>query len=273
MDKHVPLVSIITPVFNGEKYLRRCIESILAQTYENWDYTIVNNRSTDKSLEIAQGYSVRNKRITVRTNEHFVGAIQNHNIAFRCISPESKYCKLVSADDWIYPECIAKLVDLAERYPSVGVVGSYCINAKGVPRVNLPLDESVFEGRQICRQVFLGSIERFWLPSSVLYRSSLVRAEHDFFPGSAPSADLEACLNSLKVCDLGFVHQLLAYERLHEDAISAKVGESNVFLLDRIRILKVFGPRFLDERECKAQMEVLLSEYFGVLGVAWFKFR
>ena len=42
-----PLVSIVTPVYNGELYLRECIDSVLAQSYENWDYTIVNNCSTD----------------------------------------------------------------------------------------------------------------------------------------------------------------------------------------------------------------------------------
>ena len=53
-----PLVSVITPVYNGEEFLPECIESVLAQTYQNWDYTIVNNRSTDRTLEIAKSYAV-----------------------------------------------------------------------------------------------------------------------------------------------------------------------------------------------------------------------
>ena len=50
---HGPLVSVLTPVYNGEDYLAECIESILAQTYRNFEYTIVNNCSKDRSLEIA----------------------------------------------------------------------------------------------------------------------------------------------------------------------------------------------------------------------------
>ena len=43
MAMQEPLVSVVTPVYNGERYLRECIESVLAQTYEHWDYTIINN--------------------------------------------------------------------------------------------------------------------------------------------------------------------------------------------------------------------------------------
>ena len=50
----LPLVSIVTPAYNEEKYLSTCIESVLAQTYSNWDYMIVNNCSADRTLAIAQ---------------------------------------------------------------------------------------------------------------------------------------------------------------------------------------------------------------------------
>ena len=89
-----PLVTLITPVYNGEKYLAECIESILVQTYQNWTYIIVNNCSTDRSLEIAEDYARKDSRIRIHNNQKFVGMIQNHNIAFRQISPESRYCNM-----------------------------------------------------------------------------------------------------------------------------------------------------------------------------------
>lgn len=52
-----PQVSVITPVYNGEAYITQCIESILAQTYSNWEYIIVNNQSTDGTLTIAEKYT------------------------------------------------------------------------------------------------------------------------------------------------------------------------------------------------------------------------
>src|SRR5215468_3228733 len=98
-----PLVSIVTPVYNGGQYLAKCIESVLAQTYEAFEYIIVNNCSTDCSLEVAKEYERKDKRVRVQTNSKFVGLIENHNIAFRSISEDSTYCKVVCADDWIYP--------------------------------------------------------------------------------------------------------------------------------------------------------------------------
>jgi glycosyltransferase involved in cell wall biosynthesis len=268
-----PLVSIVTPVFNGANFLRPCIESVLAQTYPNWNYTIVDNCSTDRTLEIAQEYAAGHRKIVVKINDAFVGAVENHNRAFRSISADAKYCKLVSADDWLYPESISKLVNLAERHSSVGIVGSYSANADGVRWGNLPLGEEVFDGREAARSYLLGAIDSFWTPSTVLYRASLVRSSDAFFPGAAPSADLEACLNCLQQSDLGFVHQILSFERIHDEAMTTKVSEINSQLLDRLRILTEVGPSFLTSREIESRLEEQLSEYYGVLATGCFNFR
>ena len=114
----LPLVSIVTPAYNEEKYLSTCIESVLAQTYSNWDYTIVNNCSTDRTLAIAQEYAAKDPRIRVITNNTFIPAIANLNTAFRQISPASKYCKMVLADDWMFPECLERMVAVMEEHPS-----------------------------------------------------------------------------------------------------------------------------------------------------------
>jgi len=260
-------VSVVTPVFNGAKYLRACIDSVLAQSYGNWDFTIVDNCSTDGSLEIARAYAENHPRITVKSNARFVGAIENHNRAFHSISADAKYCKLLSADDWMYPECIEKLVDVAERHPSVGIVSSYAATAAGVRWSNLTLGQEVFPGRDAIRSYLLGEVEFFWTPSSVLYRASLVRASDTFFPGSAPSADLEASLECLRQSDLGFVHQILSFERIHDEATTAKVRELNSQLLDRLRILLEVGPEFLTPDELDHRLNEQLSVCYLELAV------
>jgi len=263
----LPLVSILTPVYNGERYLVECIESVLAQTYRNWDYTIVNNRSTDKTLDIAYDYARQDKRIRVVTNPHFVRAIENHNIAFRLISPKSRYCKVVCADDWLLPECIQKLVAVAEHNPAVGIVGSYAINDTGIRWIGLRPHKSVFEGPEVCRLYLLGEVDSFGTPSAVLYRSELVRSHDPFYPGSLPNADLAACLAHLRVADFAFVHQILSYERIHSEAMSADLREVNSFLLDRIQFLHDYGPTYLKDEEIENRKEELLRELYRHLAV------
>src|SRR5438445_8622580 len=95
-SRRPPLVSVVTPVYNGEDYLRDCIESVLAQTYTDWDYTIVNNCSTDRTLDIAREYADRDPRIRIHSNETFVRQIKNYNIAFRQIRSEEHTSELQS---------------------------------------------------------------------------------------------------------------------------------------------------------------------------------
>ncbi len=263
-----PLVSVVTPVYNGAKFLAECITSVLCQRYGQFDYTIVNNCSTDETLEIAHQFQRQDKRITIVSNPKFVGAIDNHNIALRYISKESKYCKVVSADDWLYPECLEKLAGLAETSPSVGILQGYVINSSGVRWPGLPVEKSVFDGRTIARLYLLGDIRFTGIPSSNLYRSSLVRGTGDFFPGQRPSADAAACLRCLQHCDFGIVHQILSFERVHDQTITAQVQSFDSYLLDRIELVLEYGGLFLTRDEMDARIERMLRNYYDVLASA-----
>src|SRR5258708_11725538 len=112
-----PLVSVITPVYNGQDFLAECIESVLAQSYQNWDYTIVNNRSTDRTLEIAKSYAAKDSRIRVHDNRDFLPIIQNHNHAIRQISAQSKYSKVVLADNCLFPQFLMQIVAFPHAHP------------------------------------------------------------------------------------------------------------------------------------------------------------
>ena len=120
-----PLVSVITPVYNGAEFLAECIESVLKQTYSNWVYTIVDNASTDATPEIIAHYAKKDSRIAHARFENFVGAIENHNRALGYVDRRSSWCKVVLADDWLYPECLERMLALAGRSPSIGIVSSF----------------------------------------------------------------------------------------------------------------------------------------------------
>ena len=258
----LPLVSIVTPVFNGEKYLERCINSVIRQDYENWTYTIVNNCSTDRSLEIAREAAGRDPRIRVVDNERFVGAIENHNIAFRQVSPQSEFCKLLSADDWIYPNYLSTLIAAVQRNPTAAIISCYSIKSGGVTFPGFSVDDELLIGKAVIRRFLLGELDTFWLPACVMYRAALVRGKTEFYPGSAPSADLEACLNCLAEGDLCFVHQILAFERVHDETITSRLVAMKGYLLDRIRIVRDRGPRYLSNSELRQSLNSLLWLYY-----------
>ena len=269
-----PLVSVVTPVYNGEAFLGECVESVLAQDYRNWEYVIVNNCSTDKTLELGEQYAKRDRRIRVVTNSSFVGCIENHNHALREISSESEYSKVVCADDRLLPPCLTKLVQLAERHPSVGIVGSYQQSNDVIKWKGLPKNVSFLPGHEACRLGLLRQVHVFGNPTSVLYRSDLVRkASAAFFPHSAPHADTSACYAYLRGCDFGFVHEVLSVERVHAGQLTKEVEVLNAGTLAHLEILATYGPLYLSEAELAVRNRELLANYYRMMGGCLLKMK
>lgn len=265
IEPHEPLVSVVTPVYNGEKYLRECIESVLAQTYTNWEYIIVNNCSTDRTLEVAQEYAAADSRIRVHNNEQFVRMEANHNIAFRQISPASKYCKVVHADDWIFPECLEKMVGLAEEYPSVAIVQAYRLQGNIVAGDGVPYPSTFVRGRDACRLWLMRRPSIFGAPSGLLYRADIVRSRHDFYDDT-PAADTGVCLEFLGEHDYGFVHQVLTFQRLRKAAYTVEVQHLGADFPGHLRELITYGPRDLTEAELQRAIREHLRRYYDHLG-------
>ena len=233
-------------------------------------YIIVNNCSTDRSLDIALNYSKRDSRVRVHSNSEFVGVIENHNIAFRLISPNSKYCKVVSADDWLFPECLARMVDVAEANPSAGFVGSYQLSADPVFQIKwqgFPYPKAVLSGREMCRHVFLPGDLGFGSPTSLLYRADLVRKSDNFYPNRSAHADTSACFAHLKDCDYGFVYQVLCYERIHAATQSHESFRFNRYVGAQLNDVLTYGRSYLSEDEFAATRDKYLANYYSYL--AW----
>jgi len=262
-----PLVSVVTPVYNGAEYLAECIESVLAQTYRNWDYTIVNNCSNDESLAIAQRYAARNPRIRVHNNSEFLRVIPNHNLALRQISPASKYCKMIFADDWMFPECLERMVAVAEKHASVGIVGAYGLQGRNVAWVGLPYPSTVVSGRELVRGRFLDEHDMyvFGTPTSLLFRSDLVRSENPFFNEANLHADSEKCHDLLRKCDFGFVHQVLTFTRERPGSLSSFSKQMNTNAAGILYEVVTYGLDYLSEEEFELALNRTVFEYYKFL--------
>jgi glycosyltransferase involved in cell wall biosynthesis len=112
-----PKVSIGIPVYNGEKYLQQALESILSQSYTDFELIIADNASTDRTREICLTYARKDPRIRYHRNEENIGAAPNHNLLFHLAKGE--YFKWAAYDDRIAPNFLAKCVEVMDKHPDV----------------------------------------------------------------------------------------------------------------------------------------------------------
>jgi glycosyltransferase involved in cell wall biosynthesis len=266
MSDSEAFVSIVTPVYNGEPYLAECIESVLAQTHKNWEYIILDNCSTDATNEIARRYAEKDKRIVIYRNEVLVDVITNHNNAYQKIARDSKYCKLLHADDWMFPNCVKEMVHLAEQHPSVGIISAYSLVGKRVRNVGLPYPSTVISGRSIARQTLLGQFYLFWSPSSLMIRSDLVKANDPFYNHELLHADVDSLYLLLQSCDFGFVHQVLTFIREHEASLTSTLTKHmNRVILSNLHLLAIHGPKYLTQSEFRDYYREKVKAYYRFL--------
>ena len=260
-----PLVSVVIPVYNGAEYLAECIESVLQQTYQNWDCIIVNNCSTDASAEIARKYAAKDPRIRIHDNQQFLRAVPNYNSALRLISATSEYCKIVFADDWIFPECLERMVAVGEQHPTVGIVGAYGLQGRQVMWAGLPFPSALVPGREVCRKLFLEDLYVFGTGTSVMYRAGLIRNRDPFYNESNLHADSEVCLALLRSWDFGFVSQVLTFTRVRPGSLTSFTNELHTLIAGRLHDLVTYGRDYLTPQEFESCLDQLLSDYYDFL--------
>jgi len=134
MGTRKPRLSIGLPVYNGEKYLRQAIDSLLTQTYRDFELIISDNASTDQTQRICQEYAKTDSRIKYHRSKTNVGGPANYNRAFRLSSTESTYFKWAAHDDVHAPEYLEKCINVLDNDASIVMCHSRsgCINEHGV---------------------------------------------------------------------------------------------------------------------------------------------
>lgn len=266
-----PLVSVVTPVYNGEPYLRECIESVLGQTYKNFEYLIVNNCSTDSSLETAMDYADRDARIRIVQNDEFLSQVKNYNNALRNISQDSVYCKIVAADDRLFPTCLQAMVAVAESNPKIGTVGAYTFLDWGqhsmVYLTGLPCQQKTFSGRDICRKFLLEGLYVFGSPTATLIRSEIVRNREPFYYENSVTEDVDIFFEILQSWDFGFVHDILTYHRRFNESTISALRDFNLMRLTELVEIERYGKFFLTEKEYSRRRRQIVKEYHLILGL------
>lgn len=117
LAREKPRLSIGLPVFNGEKYLEKALDSILNQTYRNFELIISDNASTDNTPNICRAYATKDVRIKYYRNKRNLGASLNFNRVFNVSSGE--YFKWAAHDDILSPEYLSKCISILDQDPSI----------------------------------------------------------------------------------------------------------------------------------------------------------
>lgn len=136
-------VSVVMTVYNAQEYLAEAIQSILDQTFTDYEFIIVDDCSTDKSLQIAQVFQQKDPRIQIHHHEQNMGISGARNTGVKLA--QGKYIAWMDADDISMPDRIEKELTFFENNPTVGVVSS-CVNlidkqGKNIGEVKMPLTQ------------------------------------------------------------------------------------------------------------------------------------
>lgn len=166
MGKETPLVTVCLPFHNNERTLELAVKSIIKQTYSNWELMLVDDGSTDNSLEIAKMFN--DVRIKVFSDKKNIGLASRLNqTTYQC---KGKYFARMDGDDISYPQRLEKQVNFLEQHPEVDLLGTRMLIFKG-DGVALGTRYAPAEHEDICRKphwgfpmahaTFMGRLEWF----------------------------------------------------------------------------------------------------------------
>lgn len=263
-----PLVSVLIPVLNGEVFLEECLDSALAQDYENLEFIVVDNGSTDATAEIIARYAGRDARFKTHRHPQTIPAADNFQSCHDFMDEGSVYVKWLHADDTLRSDCIRRMVDLAEANPSVGLVSSFMDSEDGMLCEWIDAPE-VTPGKEVIRLYLQRKIPYvFGNPTTVLYRSEFSRLERPFFSGNpllSQQLDIEACYNVLLESDFGFIREPLSWMRVHDESITTRNQTINKRLAGQVLLAQHFAPLVMPPDDAAATLDMMMKRYLKFL--------
>ena len=234
-QRHKPAISVIMSAYNGEKYIIESIESVLNQTFRDFEFIIINDGSTDKTLEIIKKYARIDKRIRLIDNGKNIGLIKSLNKGLE--AAKGKYIARMDADDFSLPERFSIQYNLLEKNKDIFLLGSgyYIINFKGeiIGKVSREFDSVELREKLLTNNVIHHPTVMFRNLGYLFYRDKMIYCE-----------DYDLWLRFLSERKNLFVLEncLLKY-RIHEGSISSKkrriqiamISQAKKFYLERVK--------------------------------------
>lgn len=282
-----PLISIIVPIYNAEKYIHRCITSIQNQTYKNLQIVLVNDGSTDGSYELCKNYAQKDTRITLVSQKN-QGVVAARKTGVR--EAVGEFIGWVDADDWIEEDYIEKLVNLQkESEAEIVAVAHYHDIGTGSSLVKNGIDAGVYEANSlVSKMLCTGSFFEYGIGphlytklfSAHILKKTQSEVTENIIAGDDAAVVYSSILEAKKICisDIAGYHYIqnpgsltkmsFGDEKTRVDSLISflenKFREKNVFEKTK-RQLQVYRNYLLALRQIEAfdEGENLLSPYGG----------
>jgi hypothetical protein len=224
----IPRVSVVMAVHNGGRYLEPAVESILGQTFTDFEFVIVDDGSTDSTAEVLRRYEASDRRVRMHHQEN-AGLVASLNRG--CGQARGGYIARMDADDLSFPDRLARQVEFLDRHPKVAVVGSAVMR----------IDDS---GREIKRNVcptshaeIVEALREYtcFTHPSVMLRAAALADVGGYRPAYRAAEDYDLWLRLSERFELANLPDPLLYYRVYPDQVSVRQ-------LDQ-QILSVVGAR------------------------------
>ena len=221
-----PLVTVLMPVYNGKKYLEEVIKSILNQTFRDFEFLIIDDGSTDNSVEIMGLFN--DARIRIERNKTNLGLIKTLNKGFGL--SKGKYIARMDCDDISLPKRLSVQVNFMEKHPEIGVCGSW-IKVIGLKK----FINKYFQKHEELKANLLFSTS-FAHPSVIIRKELIDKYNLEYDEQYKHAEDYELWSRMVGHTNMANINKVLFHYRMHPTSISKKNSSEQVENSNNVRL-------------------------------------
>lgn len=248
MNPH--LISVVMPVYNSEKYLRESIESILNQTFKDFEFIIVDDQSTDSSWPITQEYALKDSRIVAVKNTGKKGCYPARNCGHRLA--KGKYIAVMDSDDIALPQRLQTQFDFMEQHQDIDVCGSW---AKIFGNQNV-IVQTRQNHEEIRDEAFFHY--PFFHPSLIFRNTNLIL----YSENHSSAQDYELLCRKINELRFANIPEVLLLYRAHQNQISKASRKEQHKNNDETRLRNVENIGIaLSEKEKQIYLDIIASKF------------
>lgn len=208
-----PCVTVLMPVYNGEQFLHEATNSILTQTFADFEFLIINDGSTDSTVEIINSF--QDERIRLINNKKNLGIVTSLNKGLTLA--RGKYIARMDADDIALPYRLEKQVDFMDNHPEIGVSGSWVKTIGKYPNQihKFPTDPELLK----CILLFRSPIAH---PSVIIRKDTLLKNDLKYNINRNCAQDYDLWIRCTQITKLSNIAQVLLLYRNHDHQVSSE---------------------------------------------------